>query len=259
MSGNLKTAEGCTLIKQSCFMKILLTVVSLMLFHFCFAQQVVDISKEDVRVSASKFFVSGGEPFASTKFVNLVEGTPYYKDEWLKGIVVDNTNYQYKGISLKLDLVENTVHYLDDHEKEFVATTPIKEIILTDAWGNNYKFLHSSSFEKSVTLTKDTWYLWLGNGTASLYKAFKKVISENRPYGSATTEQHISTAEKYLILYNNGFLEVKKIKEVPSLLSNKKKELEEFLKNKDDQKASMDERMIKLIEYYNSLFKERNN
>ena len=47
------------------------------------------------------------------------------------------------------------------------------------------------------------------------------------------------------------------MKDVPSLLSNKKKELEEFLKNKDDEKASMDDRMIKLIEFYNSLPKEK--
>jgi hypothetical protein len=78
-----------------------------------------------------------------------------------------------------------------------------------------------------------------------------------RPYGSATTEQRIKTTEKYLVLYNNAFLEVKKIKDVPSILANKKKELEVFLKNNDDQKASMDDRFVKLIEYYNTLFKEQ--
>jgi hypothetical protein len=104
---------------------------------------------------------------------------------------------------------------------------------------------------------KDSWYLWLLTGTASLYKIFEKNLSEQKPYGSATFEQHIKTLEKYLILYNNAFLEVKKLKEVPSVLSNKKAELEAFLKTKDDPKASMDDRFIKLIEYYNSLIKEK--
>jgi hypothetical protein len=50
-------------------------------------------------------------------------------------------------------------------------------------------------------------------------------------------------------------LEVKKIKDLPTVLANKKKELEDFLKKNDDEKASMDDRMVKLIEYYNSLVK----
>ena len=59
------------------------------------------------------------------------------------------------------------------------------------------------------------------------------------------------------MLYNNAFFDVKKIKDVPSILSNKKNELEAFLKTKDDAKASMDDRFVKLVEYYNSLLKEQ--
>lgn len=232
-------------------------VLSLLLTQFCFSQQVIDISKQDVRVGSNLFFVSGGEPFVRAKFVNLVEGTPYFKDEWLKGVVVDRFNYEYKNIRLKIDLAENTIHYLDDHQKEFIATVPLKEVVLADTLGYNYKFVHTSSFENAVNATRNSWYLWLCTGNASLYKTFKKNMSEFRPYGSATAEQHIKTTEKYLILYNNAFLELKKIKDVPSILAGKKVELEEFLKTKDDPRTSMDDRMVKLIEYYNSLFKEQ--
>ena len=37
------------------------------------------------------------------------------------------------------------------------------------------------------------------------------------------------------------------------MLADKKKELEDFLKNKDDDKAPMDDRMVNLLQYYNSL------
>jgi hypothetical protein len=158
-------------------------------------------------------------------------------------------------VSIKIDLLTNDIHYLDDKEKEFVATTPVKEIVLTDAAENNYRFIHSSGLENILNVEKDKWYLWLASGTASLYKKFAKDLSESRPYGSATVEQRIRTQEKYLILYNNSFLEVKKIKDLPTVLANKKKELEDFLKKNDDEKASMDDRMVKLIEYYNSLVK----
>jgi hypothetical protein len=238
-------------------MKTVTTVLCLLLLNVGFAQQVVDVSKQDVRVGQNLFFVSGGEPFVLAKFVNLVEGTPYFKDEWLKGIIVSENDREYKNIDLKIDLLDNKIHYLDANGKEFIATTSVKEVVLSADSVTNYRFVHSSTFSQSVNTMKDSWYLWLLTGTASLYKIFEKNLSEQKPYGSATFEQHIKTLEKYLILYNNAFLEVKKLKEVPSVLSNKKAELEAFLKTKDDPKASMDDRFIKLIEYYNSLIKEK--
>jgi hypothetical protein len=237
-------------------MRIVTVVSFLLLFQPGSAQQVIDVSKADARVGANTFFVTGGEPFVNTKFVNLVEGTPYFKDEWLKGLVVDAANQEYKNIQLKIDLIDNTIHFLNDKEKELIATVPVREVILTDPLGNNYKFVHSISLEKVNNVKKNNWYLWLATGAASLYKKIEKDLSEFKGYGSATVEQSIKTREKYLILYDNSFLEMKKIKDVPALLPNKKKELEDFLKNKDDQKASMDDRMVKLIEYYNSLVKE---
>lgn len=233
-------------------MRILITFFMLLLFQFCSAQQVVDVSKQDLTVGPNTFFVSGGEPFVTTKFVNLVEGSPYFKDEWLNGIVVDGASQEFKNIKLKIDLIENRVHYLDLKEKEFIASVPIREIVLTET-DHNYRFVHSISLEKINNVEKNKWYLWLVSGTASLYKKFEKDLTEFKAYGSATVEQRIKTHEKYLILLNNSFLEVKKIKDAPSLLPSKKKELEEFLKNKDDQKASMEDRMVKLIEYFNSL------
>lgn len=238
-------------------MRSFLIIFSLLFLQSAMAQQVIDVSKQDVRVGSSQFFVSGGEPFVTVKFVNLVEGTPYFKDEWMKGIVVDKDNHEYKDVNLKIDLLDKKVHYQDADGKEFIATTPIKEVVLTDALGNNYKFVHSSDFEKPVNPIKDVWYLWLSSGTASLYKVFNKNLSEIKPYGSSLVEQHVTTSERYLIYYNNAFLEVKKLADVPGVLSSKKKELIQFLKKQDDQKTSMDHRFVKLIEYYNSLLKEQ--
>ena len=229
--------------------------VFLLLLRPCFAQQVVDVSKQDVQPGPSVFYAVGGEPFVNVKFVNLVEGSPYFKDEWFKGVVVDKADHQYKDVNLKIDLMDNNVHYLDDKEKELIVTTPIKEIVLTNTAGDNFRFIHSSSFE-TINVKKEGWYLWLCSGVASLYKVFVKNLTEIKPYGSATFEQHIQTTEKYLVLHNNAFFEVKKLKDLPSVLANKKTELEAFLKNNDDQKASTDDRFVKMIEYYNTLLKE---
>ncbi|MGZ3853169.1 MAG: hypothetical protein ACXVBJ_14860 [Flavisolibacter sp.] len=217
------------------------------------SQKVVDVSKEDSRVGSNTFFVSGGEPFVTTKFVNLVEGSPYFKEEWMKGVVVDASDHQFKNVRLRIDLMANTIHFIGDKEQEFVAKNPVKQVVLTDDSGNNYRFDHSIGLEGVTNAAKDKWYMWLASGTASLYKKFEKDLTEFRPYGSSTIEQRIKTHEKYLVLYKNSFHEIKKIKDVPSVLEDKKKELEEFLKTRDDEKAQMDERMVNLVEYYNSL------
>jgi hypothetical protein len=238
-------------------MRYFIAALFLLFMHGSFAQQVVDVSKQDVQLGPGMFYAVGGEPFVNVKFVNLVEGTPYFKEDWLRSVVIDKANHEYKDVSIKIDLLDNNVHYLDEKQKEIVVSTPLKEIVLTDAAGDNFRFIHSSSFEKPVNAPKEGWYLWLCSGQASLYKTFVKNLNETKPYGSAIFEQHIQTTEKYFVLLNNTFLEIKKLKDLPSVLANKKAELESFLKTKDDPTALPDDRFLKLIEYYNSLLKEQ--
>jgi hypothetical protein len=235
--------------------------MKLIIFYLCLfvsvaasSQRVVDVSSGNVSVPNILYAISG-QAYVNTKFVSLVEGSPFFNEEWMTATLISNDGKEYKNVSAKLDLIDGDVHYMKDGS-EFLATTPLKEVILTDTNGENYRFIHSSAMPKTTNPLATGWYLWLHTGSVSLYKAFAKTLSEIKPYNSATTEQRISTTEKYLILYNNVFLEVKKLKDAPVVLANKKTELEEFLKNKDDKKATIDDRFTAFIEYYNSLFKE---
>jgi hypothetical protein len=239
------------------FMRTLLTAACLLLLHLGFAQRVVDVSAENTKLSNQSPYVVNGSPFINEKYVRLVEGTPYFKAEWLKGVLVGETGQEYKDLLVRVDLITNEVHYQDQNGFEMVAVTPIKEIVLTDSTGNNFKLVHSTSFPKTASAIKQGWYQWLASGKATLYQFQTKGIGEIRPYGSATYEQHVSTTEKYLVLINDAFIEIKKPKDVPAILANKKKELEEWLKKKDDTRASLEDRFTAMIEYYNSLFVEQ--
>ena len=104
------------------------------------AQRVIDVNKTDESPFRGLFYVVGGNPFSMAKYAKVTEGTPYFKDEWFNGVVVDMTDRQYKNVRLKIDLLANTVHYLDDKEKEFTATMPIKQIVLTDGSDHNAIF-----------------------------------------------------------------------------------------------------------------------
>lgn len=211
--------------------------------------QVVDVNKSNYE-AGNYLRVISGEPIVSVKFVNLKEGSPYFIDEWFKSSIVLQDGSTLKNVPAKLNLLENQVHYLDGKELERVATSPIKEIVLYDeARDELYRFVIAESISAEAS---KGWYLWLSTGRASLYKGLKKKLTEQKPYGSATTEQFINTRETYFILFENRWIPVTKITQVPSLLPNKKAELEAFIKTQRSN-GSMDDRMIELIAYYNTL------
>src|SRR4051812_3149368 len=121
-------------------MRIPLILIFIGLLKITSAQKVIDVSKQDVTVGSDIFYTVGGTPFVNAKFVSLVEGTPYFKDEWLKAKITMPAGKEYKDISVKIDLFDNELHYLDNKNTEFIATSAVKEVDISDAPGNTYRF-----------------------------------------------------------------------------------------------------------------------
>lgn len=218
----------------------------------CKGQGSIDVDKND-RLTYSMFFSVAGEPFASTKFSRLVSGTPYFQDHWMKGSAIKSETSNYKAGLLKLDLLDDKVHYLDAAGQEMITTVPLKELTLTDSLtGNNYHFVHSSSFPQGIA-PKKGWYLQRSDGKTSFYQFFSKQMMENKPYGSATAEQTIYTRNEFYLYHQGNFQLIKNPKEISSILTDKRKELDEFYKKSQNQKASDEDRMTALVNYYNTL------
>jgi len=235
-------------------MKAVLTALGLMLFQ-CVAAQ--DATTSEMSRRAPSLIVVNGIPFLNSKFVSLVEGTPYFQEEWMKGVLIAYTGQVYKNLQLKLDLLENEVHYQNEKGEELISITPIRQVLLANAAGDSFVFVHSSTLPVTATPLKVGWYQHLYEGPASLYKAYEKSMFETRPYNSASAEQHIKTKESYLLLYNNSYIELRRIKDAPTILANKKAELESFLNNNDDKKRTLDQRFTSLVEYYNSILADK--
>jgi hypothetical protein len=235
-------------------MKKIITNICFVLPALAFGQT-IDVTKSDTKLGHTAFYTVEGQPFLNVKYVKLVEGTPYFKDEWYKGSAIGENGGEYKNLTLKLDLLDKQIHYMEN-SKEYITTSKVDQITLTDPLGNSYKFVGFDIPSKNGKTTGREWYQWLTTGKASLYKEYKKTLMETKAYSSPTTEQKIITKEIYLIYTNNAFLELKKIKDIPSVLADKKTELENFIKNNDDKNALPDDRFKAIIDYYNSLFKE---
>lgn len=219
------------------------------------AQRVVDVGKDDINIIASGFFYTvGGEPVSTAKYVRVVDGSPFFLPDWTKSIITLSEGKQYGNIQSKLDLVANTVYFLDPEGREMIATTPIKEVMLIDSIRNKVYTFINSTFIDSETPLEAGWYQVLMPGKTPLLKKINKSISESKPYGSATTEQRINSSSSYYVLSNKSLAKVKKFKDLGSLLSDKSSEVDDYIsKNKLNGKNEKD--YIDVVDYYNSLQK----
>jgi len=171
----------------------------------------------------------------------------------MKGKIVMSGGFVYNNIYLRIDLIENAIRYLAPDGKEMIATSPIRSVILSDSvTGKEFKFVNSR-FMLITGKIENGWYQMLDTGYATLYKHFTKVISENKPYGASTTEQKINAYGSYFVMVKSVLNPIKKIKELPDLLNDKKEELKAYLSTKNLSGRS-DADYIALITYYNSLF-----
>jgi hypothetical protein len=216
------------------------------------AQRIVDVNSNDHNIG-NFFQVVGGEPVSNTKFVKLVEGSPFFEREWIKSTLISMQGGVYENIPVKLNLLEGRVHYLDRNDVEMIANTAIREVVFSHpSNGKHYRFINGSVLPESMK----GWYLLLHNDSATLMKSFEKSIMESQPYGSATTEQKIRTTPKYFLLYNNQMQAFKNIKELQEVLIAHRGKLHDLIQ-KQNTKVHLDDRLVEIVAYYNTLIKEK--
>jgi hypothetical protein len=233
---------------------VLFIAVSLLSLFFCpvRSQRVVDVNKEDVSPLSGLFLVLGGEPISLARYVKVVEGSPFFSEQWMMGTLILPGGTKYDSVRIRLDLMADEVHYQDKSGNQLIANNRIREIWLTDSvTQKRYHFIHSS-FIGSGTAATAGWHLMLAEGAAILFKKPHKEILETKPYGSATFEQHITTAGRYLILSDKIFTPVKSLSAIADLLSNMKAELGQYISS-NKLKGKSDGDYISLVSYYNSL------
>lgn len=235
-------------------MKRLLSGLLFFSAAICNAQRTVDVNKTEESPFRGLFYVVGGNPFSMAKYAKVNEGSPFFKDEWMKGSVIIKSGDQYDNQLLRLDLISNELHYLDSAGQEMITTEKVVEVILKDTLsGKRYRFVHSSGIdvpksEKPV----NGWYELLSMGAANLFCKHQKEIVETRPYGAATYDEAIKTTSIFFLAYNQSFYRVKKIKDIPDILSDKRTELINYISNKDLSGKSESD-YSSLVDYYNSL------
>jgi hypothetical protein len=138
-----------------------------------------------------------GEPITNT-YSKVTEGSPFFYPEWLKGRAVGMDGKVYDNLSVKLNLLDPGIHYLDDQQKEYRMSIPIKELTLTNyEKRTTYTFIPAGSRCQG---NPQAWYQVLDSGSAWLLKYETRTLIEVKPYGSAIPEEHVSPTTRYLVL-----------------------------------------------------------
>ena len=215
-------------------------------------------NKNDFKTVSGSLFLTTitGEPINTNKYVRLVEGTPFFQDDWMQSIIVLKDGKRTQNLSARLNLLENDIVFRDSKGRELIVTQQVSEIVfMNKAEDSLFRFIHASVFGGSGV--RNGWYQWLHSGTASLYRWYQKELFEQKPYGSASVEQRITTKERYFVLLNGKLVPVKNLKELSGILPERKTEMEALLK-KLPASGTTEEKMIAAVSFYNSLVSKQN-
>lgn len=218
-----------------------------------FGQRRVDVDNDVMTLQSGSFFQAvNGVPVATNVYYKVVDGSAFFYPEWSKGTAVFGSK-RYANLMMKLDLLKNELHFKDDKGEEMICSSPIHRIVFGDsALGNLTAFVHTSFIPGLAPLKPEAWVQARAEGRVSLYTQYKKNISEVRPYGSATLEQRISTAEVHYLVQNDQFIRVKKLADVLNALADKKAALQQWIKaNNIDGRSAAD--LGRVVDAYNKM------
>ena len=195
-------------------MKLLFHIFSLVLFASTNAQTInVDDPNNKNAVNLNGI---NGEPFNTVKYVRVVEGSVYIPSEFTKStLLLKNNKRPINDVTARINIADHTLHYLDQNGNELYTRMTVEEIYFVNkATGVAQIFTQTPDCDNN----KAGWYEVMEKGKLILYREITKIVSENKPYGSATTEQKVATYYNYWMKTSAGCLKVSKIKDLISEL-----------------------------------------
>src|ERR1051325_1278181 len=110
-------------------------------------QTVIDVSKGDANVVGQEALAGmvGGVYFNLYKYVKVKEGSPYFMDDWSKGAIMLEGGKTIGHLEVKLNLLDNEVHYKGPDGKEMIASVPISEVLFGDSTTpTHYTFINGN-------------------------------------------------------------------------------------------------------------------
>jgi hypothetical protein len=225
-------------------------------FLFCLtgrSQQVVNVNSDNFAFTNRNNADISGMVHQPIKFVKFTAGTPFFNDEWMKARLFDDNGASYASHSVRLNLLDNDVSFLDADGTEMVTTIPVKKIQLADTTtGTQYLFVLGDQIPEADKALAGVWLQVLVNDTVSLCRQIRKTIRETKPYGSTTTDEEIVSVDIYFVLMNANFVRLRNWSGLIQLFADKKDAVNQYIRDHHLKGKSADD-YTQLVQYYNSI------
>lgn len=200
----------------------------------------------------SLFNVVSSEPITAPNNPHQLDGSPYFSDEWMKGIITLSNGQSYRGQQMRVDLLNTKLFFVNQEGREQVCVSQVDRVILLDSVNNTvHTFIHSFVLPVHPDLKDFVWLEVLQPGKAQLVKYQKKELVERFNYAAAPVDV-IKTQTRYYLWYDNRLFKVSSFHDLREIFTAHKAELEAYL-NKQKPSWKDEAGIINVVSYYNSL------
>jgi hypothetical protein len=185
---------------------------------------------------------------------NDIEGSPYFFDDWKPCNITLNDNKVFTNVLLKFDIQAQSIHYLNNNNKEMeLQAGLIKEIVFIDSANNGRMEYRFQNGFPPVNNRKETdFYEVLAQGKVMLLKLITKKINQERDDFSGETRSKFITSEEYYFFSKILLQKVRRDKSIFDLLWDKKDKVNDYVEKNKLSYKSIDD-IKKIIDYYNTL------
>jgi len=215
------------------------------------AQNVVN-GGEGVQGSV-KIFDTEGKLFVNP-YID-VAGSPFFLEDWKFGKLKVADNSLYSGIRLKLDILNQQVHFLKTDNVEMVAPVGmIREITLLDSSKTiPVTYFFQCGFPTIDNQDGKNFYLVMSDGKIKLLESLRKSIHQEKNEYEGTSIKEFRQYEDYYFFIDNKMYRIKKDKKfILDLMKPNEVKIENYISQNNLSCKSIDD-IKKIVDYYNSL------
>ncbi len=175
-----------------------------------FAQAAGTSNEESAKNMNVLLITPNGSPFLPAMYSSVTSGSAFYMDEFMPATIFLGGTSIAKSAFVRLDLVDNSIHYLNDKKEEFIVTQTVEKLVFENPDNAKEIFVAGNSLPTENATYKNKWFLVIQQNDITVYKLYTKKIFEYKPFNSGALEKTIETYEKYFIFKDGILVESKK-------------------------------------------------
>ncbi|HYQ59145.1 MAG TPA: hypothetical protein VEP89_17505 [Draconibacterium sp.] len=180
-----------------------------------------------------------------------IDGSPYLNEEFIEGTIYTYQKVQFEGIPLRYNIYLDDLEFrTPDNDILALATPEIVEKAVVGEYNLSYiPYMLANRMKRG-------YFILLKEGDLSLYA--RPVISFQEAeaagaYAEAQPAKYVEQPNDYYLRFGmDAAIKIETKKDLENAFSDHQKEIESFIK-KNKVKPNKEDKLIALVEYYNSL------